>query len=391
MDLTWTSDQRQFREAVRTWLAEHVPSHPRPENKADARAYDLEWQRTQFDGGWAGIAWPTEFGGKGLDLLDQLIWYEEYARAGAPDVGTALVGLTQAGPTLMLHGTPDQRLAHLTPILRGEVIWCQGFSEPEAGSDLASLRTRAVLDGDRLVINGRKIWTSYADLADYQELLVRTDPEASRHHGISWVVCDMRAPGIEVRPIETLHGERHFCEVTYSDVRIPLENVVGEVNDGWTVAMATLSFERGTAFVADQIKLAQRVDELIEVARGVPAPDGRRRAIEDDEIARQLGRLRAEVTALRAMTYANISRARQRGRPGPESSIIRLYYSQVWQRLYRVALDIAGDASVQLDRDSSDGRWAWEYLNSLRATIAAGTKDIQRNIIGERLLGLPRG
>lgn len=390
MDLTWTAAQQEFREEVRTWLAEHVPKEPRPEDKAAGNAFDLAWQRAQFDGGWAGISWPTQFGGRGLDLIEQLIWHEEYALAGAPDVGTCLVGLTQAGPTLILTGDTEQQNQHLLPILRGEVTWCQGFSEPEAGSDLASLRTRAAIDGDDLVINGRKIWTSYGDLADYQELLVRTDPDAPRHHGISWVICDMRAPGIDVRPIETLHGERHFCEITYDNVRVPLRNVVGKLGEGWSVATATLSFERGTAFMADQIRLARRVDDLTEMARRTPAADGRRRAIDDDDIAHRLGRIRAEVAALRAMTYANVSRVGRQDRPGAESSIIRLYYSEAWQRLYRLGVAIAGDAAVQFDRHDPDGQWPWENLNSLRATIAAGTKDIQRNIIGERLLGLPR-
>jgi alkylation response protein AidB-like acyl-CoA dehydrogenase len=391
VDLNLTADQEEFRDEVRTWLSENVPKEARPDDKLEGREFDKAWQRTQYDAGWAGIAWPTEFGGRGLDLIEQLIWYEEYAHSGAPDVGTSLVGLTQAGPTLTLKGSPEQRQEHLGAILRGETVWCQGFSEPEAGSDLASLRTRGRVDGDHFVVSGRKIWTSYADLADFQELLVRTDPDQARHKGISWVICDMHAPGIDVQPIETVHGERHFCEVTYDDVRIPLSHVVGGLHDGWQVAMTTLSFERGSAFIADQIRLARQVEKLIAFAKRVPAPDGRRRAIEDDELRRRLGRIRAEVAALRAMTYANVSRVVRQGRPGPESSMVRLYYSQAWQQLYRLAVDVSGDSALALDRQSEEGRWTWEFLNSLRATIAAGTKDIQRNIIGERLLGLPRG
>ncbi|SHN40132.1 acyl-CoA dehydrogenase family protein [Cryptosporangium aurantiacum] len=389
MDLALTAAERDFREQVRSWLAEHVPKQARPLDLAERREYDLAWQRTQYDGGWAGIAWPTEYGGRGLDLLEQMIWYEEYARAEAPPLGTCFVGLAHAGPTLISRATAAQKAAYLPPILRGEHIWCQGFSEPGAGSDLASLSTRAVVDGDDLVVNGTKIWTSYASVADYQELLVRTDPQAPKHRGISWVVCDMRSPGITIRPIPTLNGELDFCEVFYDDVRIPLANVVGEINAGWSVAMSTLSFERGTAFMAEQIELARQVEDLLDAARVLPGPDGARPAISDDGIARELARVRAEVASLRAMTYLGISRIARSGAPGPEGSMLRYHYSTVWQRVYRLAMDVVGDGAVLGGRDG-DGRWTHAYLNSLRSTIAAGTKDIQRTIIAERVLGLPR-
>lgn len=282
----------------------------------------------------------------------------------------------------------EQRQTHLPKILRGEVVWCQGFSEPEAGSDLASLKTRAVIDGDDLVVNGQKIWTSYANVADYQELLVRTDPAAPKHKGISWLVCDMHLPGIDVRPITTLHGEQHFCEVFYDDVRIPLKNVVGELNDGWSVAMSTLSFERGTAFMADQIELAHELERILEAAQRLPGPTGNERAIDDDEIRRRLARTRAEVAALRSMTYMNVSRIARQQTPGPEGSQIRFYYSQVLRRMYDLAMDVLGDSSIVDDGAQHDAIFG--YLNSFRASIAAGTKDIQRNIIGERILGLPR-
>lgn len=391
MDLRLTRQEQDFADEVRTWLSENVPKEPRPYDLEGRREYDLAWQRRQFDGGWAGIAWPTEYGGRGLALLEQMIWYEEYAKAEAPPIGTCFVGLSHAGPTLISRATDAQKQAYLPPILRGDHIWCQGFSEPGAGSDLASLQTRAVVDGDHLVVNGSKIWTSYATIADFQELLVRTDPTAPKHKGISWVVCDMTAPGITVRPIPTLNDELDFCEVFYDDVRIPLDNLVGEMNAGWSVAMATLSFERGTAFMAEQVEMARQVEALIEAARSLPAPDGRRRAIEDDEIARGLARVRSEVAALRAMTYVGISRIARSGAPGPEGSMLRYYYSSVWQSFYRLAMDVIGAGAVSGDREGVDGRWSYGYLNSFRATIAAGTKDIQRNIIGERVLGLPRG
>jgi alkylation response protein AidB-like acyl-CoA dehydrogenase len=267
--------------------------------------------------GWAGIAWPREYGGRGASLMEQLIWYEEYARAGAPDISTLFVGLNHAAPTLIACGSEEQKAHHLPRILRGDVIWCQGFSEPNAGSDLASLQTRAVIDGDHLVVTGQKIWTSFAHIAEFQELLVRTDPEAPRHRGITWVICPMNAPGIEIRPITTLTGGSDFCEVFYDAVRIPLANVVGQLNDGWRVAMATLSFERGTAFLSEQVRIARRMDELIATARAA----GKHA---DQEIARRLARAGGSRCDARH-ELPSISLAARTGVPGAEASMIRLF------------------------------------------------------------------
>src|SRR5207245_2200739 len=251
------------------------------------REFDLVWQRLQWEAGWAGIAWPVEYGGRGLPLTQQLVWYEEYARMGLKPIDTRFVGLAHAGPTLIARATPEQQAFHLPKILQGEVVWCQGFSEPEAGSDLASLRTRGVVDGDELVVSGQKVWTSFADVADWQELLVRTNPDAPKHKGISWVICDMRSTGIEVRPIRTMDGGSDFAEVFYDEVRIPLANVVGAIDNGWSVAMSTLSFERGTAFTLNQVQLSSTVERLIELAR--ERVDARGRSLlSDDEIARSL-------------------------------------------------------------------------------------------------------
>jgi alkylation response protein AidB-like acyl-CoA dehydrogenase len=390
MDLHFTPAEEDFRDRVRTWLAEHVPRRSDSRQGPAMRQADLAWQRTLYDGGWAGISWPAQYGGLGLSRNEEMIWYEEYARAGAPSVGTCFVGLNHAGPTLIARANEEQKAFHLPRILRGEVVWCQGFSEPDAGSDLASLTTRAVVDGEDLVVTGHKVWTSYAHLADYQELLVRTDSTAPKHSGITWVICDMRSPGIDVRTIETLHGQEHFCEVFYDAVRIPVTNIVGELNDGWRVAMSTLSFERGTAFLAAQIELAQRVEELIDTARQNTGPDGRRPAIADDEIARRLAAARAEVASLRAMTYATVSRIAKQSEPGPEASMVRLHFSLVTQSVYRLAMDLLGPRSLHMDENDRVGQWSWGYLDSFRGTIAAGTKDIQRNIIGERVLHLPR-
>ncbi len=391
MEIRFSPDEEAFRARARAWLEANVPT-TRPD-RADLRArrtFDLAWQRTMYDAGWAGIAWPKEFGGRGATVMEQLIWFEEYARAGAPEITTTFVGLNHAGPTLVACGSEAQKAYHLPRIMRGEVIWCQGFSEPNAGSDLASLQTRAVIDGDFLVVNGQKIWTSYGNIAEFQELLVRTDPDATKHKGISWVICPMDTPGIEIRPITTLTGDHDFCEVFYDNVRIPLANVVGKLNDGWRVAMATLSFERGTAFLSEQVRLARRVDELITLAGQVPGPSGRERALDDDELARRLALARAEVEAMRAMSYRSVSLAARSGMPGAEASIIRLFFSELVQRIDVLAMDILGAPALAGSEGGSAGRWAISYLTGLSQTIGGGTKEIQRNIIGDRFLGLPR-
>jgi alkylation response protein AidB-like acyl-CoA dehydrogenase len=390
MNLDVSPAEQDFRDRARTWLRENKPAEGAPDDPRKAHEFELAWQRRQFEGGWAGVSWPRQYGGLGLSLTEQLIWYEEYAVAGAPPPRACFVGLRHAGPTLILRGSDQQKSEHLPRILKGELTWCQGFSEPGAGSDLASLRTKAVLDGDHLVVSGQKIWTSFADVATYQELLVRTDPDAERHRGITWVICDMRSPGIEVRPIKTLAGPSEFCEVFYDEVRIPTSNIVGDVNDGWSVAMSTLSFERGTAFMAEQVALERKVEELRHVAAEVVGPDGRRSAIEDDELARRLGRARAEVAALRAMTLAAVGRSAGKAQPGPEASMIRVLYGELEQRIARLAVDVVGPDGASAGMAARGSTWTYDYLWSLQATIAAGSKDIQRNIIGERVLGLPR-
>jgi alkylation response protein AidB-like acyl-CoA dehydrogenase len=390
VNLDFSVDQQDFRAEVATWLAEHKPGERRPDDAVGIRAYDLGWQRTQYEGGWAGIAWPKQYGGRGLSLLEQLIWYEEYGRAGLPSLDSTFVGLNHAGPTLIEWASDEQKAAHLLPILRGDVVWCQGFSEPEAGSDLASLRTRARIDGDELVVSGQKVWTSNANIADWQELLVRTDTDVPKHRGITWVICDMRSPGIDVRPIEAMDREHEFCEVFYDDVRIPLCNVVGQLNQGWTVAMSTLSFERGTAFTAGQVRLASTVENLIAVAGERPGPSGRGTALADEELARRLATLRAEVAALRAMTYSMISRSTRQGTPGPEGSIVKLYFSELEQRVARLSMDLLGPDSLRFQSRWEPGGWTGDYLHSFASTIGGGTSEIQRNIVGERVLGLPR-
>jgi len=302
-------------------------------------------------------------------------------RAHAPWIGANFVGINHGGPTLILNASEEQKAYHLPRILKGEAIWCQGFSEPGAGSDLAGIRTHGRIEGDELVINGSKIWTSFAHVADWQELVLRTEEGSTRHKGLSWVICDMHAPGITVRPIRKMSGQTEFAEVFYDDVRIPLTNVVGGLGNGWSVAMSTLSFERGTGFIADQVKHSQEVEELIAAARA-------NEMIRDERIADQLAQLRAEVAAVRAMTYRNISEVARTGQPGPEASVIRIFTSELGQRLERMALLLMGEDV--LDFAYGDDNAVADYLRGFAATIAGGTAQIQRDIIGERLLGLPK-
>ncbi len=405
MEITFSAAEEWFRQRAREWIEANRPGDPPPENDLPARRdFDLAWQRKMFDAGWAGISWPQEYAGRGASLLEQLIWYEEFARAEAHEPTTLFVGLNHGGPTLIACGSEEQKSFHLPKILRGETVWCQGFSEPGAGSDLAGLQARAVIDGDDLVITGQKIWTSFAQIAEYQELLVRTDPEAPKHKGITWVICPMSAKGIEIRPIRTMAGHQDFCEVFYDEVRVPRANVVGRINDGWRVAMSTLGFERGTAFLSEQVRLARVVDELIDLARATPygGGAGTKTALDDDEIARRLALARAEVEALRSMTYRSVSRTARTGTPSAEGSLIRLFFSELQQRVYALAMDILGPVVLDWDVEEKvvpgeEGRrrrvretWVFRYLLSFASTIAAGSKDIQRNIIGDRILGLPR-
>jgi alkylation response protein AidB-like acyl-CoA dehydrogenase len=353
------------------------------------REFDLAWQRSQYAGGWAGLAWPAEFGGRGATLLQQLIWYEECARARAPPPGSMFVALSHAGPTLITAGTAEQKAWHLPRILRGEAVWCQGFSEPSAGSDLSSLRCRAELDGDHLVVNGTKIWTTYGPVADFQELLVRTDPAAARHKGISWVICDMRSPGIDIRPIKAMSGLAHFAQVFYDNVRIPRSNVVGELNAGWRVAMTTLGFERGTGMMAHQLELSATVERLLVIARTTPAGGkAGRKLIDDGATASMLAQLRAEVAALRSLTIASISRALREPVPGPEGNIVSLYFGELSRRVYQAALDLLGPEGLE---HGAGEDWPLQYLEAFKWAIGGGTSEVRRNTIGERMLGLPKG
>ncbi len=386
MEYQLSAEDRLFQEEVRDWIATHKPKTPRPPEGPDAVAYDRAWQRQLYDAGWAGLDWPVEYGGRGLTLLRQMIWMQEIGHQDAPTAPDLYVGLNHGGPTLIACGTEAQKAAHLQPILKGESIWCQGFSEPGAGSDLAGIRTRAVIDGDELVVTGQKVWTSFAHVADYQELLVRTGTGPKRHDGITWVICDMKSPGITVRPIIDMSGGHHLNEVFYDEVRIPLSNVVGKVNEGWKTAMSTLNFERGMGMVCVQIEMARLVEDMITYAREHSGPDGRR-LLDREDLAQHLATLRAEVSALRAMALMNISR-HENGTAGAQGTLAALHHGELERKVARTAMELTGSRSLELTHSHDD--WTRKYLWSFPLSIAGGTSQIRRNIISERILGMPR-
>ena len=393
MDLRYSDSDEKFRSELRSWLDEAVPVHgaPPPVHEWTARReYDTSWQRKLFDAGYAGIHWPREYGGRDASLSEQLVYHEETARAGAPYIGVNFVGMLHGGPTLIAEGTPDQKARHVAQILRGEQVWCQGFSEPEAGSDLASLHTRAERRGDHYEVTGHKIWTSFAQVADYCELLVRTDPTARKHRGITWLILPMDAAGIEIRPLATLLGEGEFSEVFLEKVRVPVANRVGDENDGWRVTNVTLRFERGTAFASDMIKLQQIVAELAGLARRVTRHDAR--AWDDAALRRQIGRAQAELDALWAMVKMSVSEASKTGVPGVGASAVKLFYTEVYQRITELGLRLLGRAVLSREdvADLPARDTVQRAMQAISLTIAAGTSEIQRNIIAERILGLPR-
>lgn len=389
MDLDHTTDESSFRARARDWLSANAPKEKRPADPGAANAFDRAWQRKLFEGGFAGISWPKEHGGAGLSLIQQMIWYEEAARAHAPAANAMGLALHHAGPTLIARGAEAQKAFHLPRILNGEAVWCQGFSEPGAGSDLAALTTRGAVDGDVLVVNGQKMWTSYGHIADYQELLVRTDPDSKRHRGLTWIICDMRTPGLRVDPIVNMMGERHVNTVFYDDVRIPLSNVVGSIGEGWATAMSTLTIERTMSFLPDQIELLQKADAAIALAERTRLSTGEW-AIEDDAIAQRLARVKADALALRALTIANLSRLSRGNEPGAEGSVLKLHVTTTYKTLSEIVAEILGLDFLVYGDDRDSNRAAYEFMWSWVLTISGGASEIQREIIADRLLGLPR-
>ncbi len=393
MDLRYNEQEEAFRMELRAWLANVLPEvgpKPQRDDWVARRAYDANWQRLLFDAGYAGINWPVEYGGRGATPTEHLVFLEETERARAPYVGMNFVGLLHAGPTLVVEATEAQKQDHLPGILRGDEIWCQGFSEPNAGSDLASLRTKAVRDGDDYVLSGQKIWTSFAHVADYCEILVRTDPDAAKHKGITWLIMPMDTPGIDIRPLRTMEGSTEFAEMFLDEVRVPVANRVGAENDGWRVAMVTLSFERGTAFVSEMLQTLELCRDLADLAKKVTSHGAT--AWEDRGLRRELGHLAAELDALWALTKRNISEATRKGLVGVGGNVFKLAYSDLRHRLGELALQLLERASLSLDDigDLPTGAHVQGRIHGISISIAAGTSQVQKNIVAERVLGLPK-
>jgi alkylation response protein AidB-like acyl-CoA dehydrogenase len=389
MNFEFTPEERLFREEVRGWLADNVPREKRPPEGPAMRDFDLGWQRRKYEGGWGGIAWPQEYGGRGLSTIQQIIWFEECGRAHAPALGTLNVAMSHAGPTIALRGNEEQKKFHLPKILKGEAMWCQGFSEPNAGSDLAGIKCTGIIDGDEIVINGTKIWTSNAQLADFQETLIRTDPESKRHKGLTWLILDMNTPGLDIRTIDTMvPGNQHFAQVFYNDVRVPLSNVVGDVNEGWKVAMSTLTFERGSTAAAHAMELSEAVEDLIALARVRIAPNSNRPVIENGDIAMRLSMHRSHAASIRAMLYETASRNTEGPKAGAEAAVTFLLAGELTQALFETAMDILGADGLEYPGGSHE--WTRHFLFDRIKMIAGGTAEVRRNIIAERGLGLPR-
>ncbi|HVL64566.1 MAG TPA: acyl-CoA dehydrogenase [Actinomycetota bacterium] len=392
MDFRDSPSEAEFRAVLRDWLERNLPEGWREQEASSGRGDEdvaRRWSRKLFDAGYAGLTWPKEYGGGGAPYTHQAIFLEEMARAEAPD-HIGVIGLGMAGPTIIVHGSDEQKQRYLPKILSGEEVWCQGFSEPGSGSDLASLKTRAVRDGDHFVVSGQKVWSSFAHIADWCILLVRTDADAPKHRGITYLLLDMHSPGVEVRPLRQITGDPEFNEIFLTDVRVPVSSTLGEVNNGWSVAMTTLLHERGTLGFALTARLEVMLRHLIRLAKE-PRPNGRRAA--DDPLVRdEIARLWADLQALRYTNYRALTKLMKTGVPGPEGSIAKLHWSETNQRLTKVALRILGQEAV-LEGEGApwNGFWQYQQLRSRGNTIEAGTSEVLRNIIAERVLGLPRG
>lgn len=389
MDFDFIPEQEAFRKDVRTWLERNLPDELRGRAFAASRADREEirqlraWQKKMYAAGYVGMDWPTQFGGRGASIVEQLILYQEMARAESPQFVNR-GGLSMLGPTLMKHGTPVQQTQFLAKILTAEHLWCQGFSEPNAGSDLANLQTRAVRDGDTFVVSGQKVWTSMAHVADWCFLLVRTDPTGPKHKGITFLLVDMTSPGITVRPLRQITGEAEFNEVFFDGVRVPAENLVGKLNEGWAVALTTLAYERDLLTFIRHISLRNALHRLIKLVQD--------RGRAGDRIVRQrIANLWIGEQALQLNGYRSLTKILRGGAPGPEGSTSKLFWSQVDQELAQMATEILGSYS-QIAPGSpwapDDGQWEFYALLAQASGIRAGTSEILRNILGERVLGL---
>ncbi|HMJ03065.1 MAG TPA: acyl-CoA dehydrogenase family protein [Conexibacter sp.] len=378
MDLTDSPQESAFRDELRAWLAAN-PAGEAPQGDEDAHyGWRREWQRRLAEGGWAAVHWPVEHGGRGATITQSAIFYEELASAGAP-LPANVLGLLLAGPTIMTWGTPEQQERHLVPILTAEEVWCQGFSEPDAGSDLAAVKTRAVRDGDDWVITGQKVWTSMAQYAKWCMLVARTDPDApKKHQGLTYFLMDMEQDGVEIVPLKQITGESEFNELFLDGARVPDANVLGGVGNGWKVALTTLMNERsGLAFFL-QVRLRQLLDELIAEADA-------RGLLDDPVVADKLGELSLRAEVLRLTAYRGLTAIETYGQPGPEGSLTKWMWSDTNQQLTQLAADLLGPDALR-----AGSPWAFELLRARGNSIEGGTTEVLKNIVAERVLGLPR-
>ncbi len=389
MDLNLTADEKAFRDDLRAWLKENVPE-PWPatlgtEQTPEYAQYLRDWQRKLFEGGWAGVSWPKAYGGRDATPIQQSILLAELIRTHAPEQ-LGVIGEGLVGPTIMVAGTDEQKARFLPRILSGEDVWCQGFSEPNAGSDVAALGTKAVRDGDDWVVNGQKIWTSFAQFSDWCLLLVRTDFEAPKHKGITTLLVDMKSPGVSLRPLRQMSGDSGFNELFFTDVRVPVANQLGETNNGWRVAITILMNERANLGSSMFVFIDQAVKGLIEQARTL-TKNGK--PLSEDPVNRQkIAQAIAELEVYRLNVDRALSGLTKNQTPGPEGSMLKIYWSEMYQRIAQTAMEVLGDVSQLAGFDN--GNCIYRYLRSRGSTIEGGTSEIQRLIIAERVLGLPK-
>ena len=389
MDLTLSPSEEQLRDEVRSWLAENHPG-PEPDELDEVIAFRRDWQRKLDEAGYAGISWPEEYGGRGATLIEQAVFAQEMARAEVPPPANIL-GLAMGGPVVIAHGTEEQKQRYLKPILTGEEIWCQGFSEPESGSDLASLKTRAVKDGDEWVVTGQKVWTTLAQFSKWCMLVARTDPDAPKHKGLTYFLMDMEQEAVQVRPLVQITGEGEFNELFIEEARIPDENVVGGVGNGWMVAITTLMNERaGLAFGAIA-QIHNSLSRLVELSKETRTNGGV--AADDSYYRQRLAQLYIEAETMRLNAYRGLTKTMESGIPGPEGSLGKWQWADLNQDITELALEIEG-AYAPLARGAANavanGAWQYGFLRSRANSIEGGTTDILRNIIAERVLGLPK-
>jgi len=377
MDLTLTPEEQAFRDEVRAWIEENHPG-PAPQGGDQTQfEFEREWQRTLHAAGWAGISWPKEYGGRGATLIEQAIFQEEMARAKAPRPANVL-GLVMGGPVVIAHGTEEQKERFLEPILSAEEIWCQGFSEPGSGSDLASLKTRAVKEDGGWRITGQKVWTTYAHHAKWCMLLARSDPDAPKHKGLTYFILDMEQDEVEVRPLRQITGEAEFNELFIDGAWVPDENVIGGEGNGWAVAITTLMNERAGLGATAALGLQATLDDLIELAK-------RRGRAGDPLVRDRIARLKIAVEGLRLGALRSLTATMRVGIPGPEGSIAKLQWSAANQAMTELALELGG-----LEALRTDDSWSYRFLRSRANSIEGGTSDVLRNIVAERVLGLPK-